>query len=57
MENVFWFDFTFSGSGYYVCDVYYLSYGPYLATNAICGLESVVILLVKVCLIGISDAF
>lgn len=41
---------------YYVCDVYYLSYGPYLATNVICTLASVVILLVKVCLFSFSDA-
>jgi len=41
---------------YYVCDVYYLSYGPYLATNVICALASVVILLVKVCLFSFSDA-
>jgi hypothetical protein len=46
----------FLAGAYYVCDVYYLSYGPYLATNVICALASVVILLVKVCLFSFSDA-
>uniref|UniRef100_A0A0D6R4X3 AB hydrolase-1 domain-containing protein n=1 Tax=Araucaria cunninghamii TaxID=56994 RepID=A0A0D6R4X3_ARACU len=41
---------------YYVCDVHYLYYGPYLGITAICALVSVVILIVKVCLFTISDA-